>query len=124
MALTDTQRIAVAQSYIDALVSHDSAAVPFAVDCIRIEMGLKTGRNGEHLHRSLDRGPQFKLIKATTPPQYTVDGDVVRAVYDVITKPALFGVRVGSHVDEEFVIPAADGRIHHIRAGIRPFLHR
>ena len=124
MALTDAQRIAVAQSYIDALVSHDSAAVPFAEDCVRIEMGLKTGRNGEHLHRSLDRGPQFKLIKETTPPRYTVDGDVVRAVYDVITKPALFGWRVCSHVDETFVIPASDGRIHHVRAGIKPFLKR
>lgn len=128
MALTDAQRIAVAQSYIDALVSHDSAAVPFADDCVRIEMGLKTGFSGKHLRRSLDRGPQFRIIKATTAPEYSIDGDAVRAVYDVITKPSLFGWRVCSRVDETFVIPAdapdGAGRIHHIKAGIKPLLQR
>ncbi|HLS00310.1 MAG TPA: hypothetical protein VK069_12000 [Mycolicibacillus parakoreensis] len=121
-------RIAAAQAYIDALVSHDASAVPFAADCVRIEVGVKTGFSGAHLRRSLDRGPQFKLIKAATTPDYTVSGDEVRAVYDIITKPALAGRRVCAHVDETFVIPATspDGaaRIHHIRAGIRPFVGR
>ena len=66
--LSEAERIAAAQSYIDALVSHDSSAVPFADDCVRIEVGLKTGFSGKHLRRSLDRGPQFKLIKAATAP--------------------------------------------------------
>jgi hypothetical protein len=29
---------------------------------------------------------------------------------------------VGAHIDETFLIPVEDGQIHHIRAGIRPFL--
>lgn len=124
MALSDAERIAVAQAYIDALVTHRADDVPFAPDCIRIEMGLKTGFSGNHLRRSLNRGPQFRIIKATTAPEYSIDGDVVRAVYDVITKPSLFGWRVCSRVDETFVIPAADGLIHHIRAGITPLLKR
>lgn len=124
----EADRIAAAQSYIDALVSHDASAVSFSPDCVRIEVGLKTGFSGNHLRRSLNRGPQFRLISAATLPEYSVDGDEVRAVYDIITKPSLFGVRVCSHVDEVFVIPAEspDGTavIHHIRAGIRPFIHR
>lgn len=124
MAVSDADRIAVAQAYIDALVTHRADDVPFASDCVRVEAGIKTGFSGNHLRRSLNRGPQFRIIKATTPPEYSIDGDVVRAVYDVITKPSLFGRRVCTHVDETFVIPAEDARIQHIRAHIRPFVGR
>lgn len=118
------QQIAVATAYINALVSHDGDSVPFAPDCTRIEVGLKTGFSANHLRRSLSRGPQYRIIAATTPPEFSVDGDEVRARFDVITKPALAGRRMCAHVDETFLIPADDGRIHHIRARIRPFIQR
>jgi hypothetical protein len=121
---SDDDRIAAAQLYIDALVSHDAAAVPFAPDCVRIEMGIKTGFSGNHLRRSLNRGPQFRIIAATTPPEYTINGDVVRAVYDVVTKVQLGGRRVEAHVDETFIIPTGDAAIHHIGARMRPFFKR
>jgi hypothetical protein len=119
---TDDERIAAAQTYIDALVSHDADKVPFAPGCTRIEVRLKTGFSGNHLRRSLNRGLQYRIIQATTVPAFTVDGDRVRAQFDLVTKPSLAGRRVGAHIDETFLIPAADGQIHHIRAGIRPFL--
>jgi hypothetical protein len=119
---SDAERIAAAQSYIDALVSHDADKVPFAPGCTRIEVGLKTGFSGDHLRRSLNRGAQYRIIQATTVPEFTVDGDRVRAQFDLVTKPTLAGRRVGAHIDETFLIPATDGQIHHIRAGIRPFL--
>jgi hypothetical protein len=119
---TEAERIAAAQAYIDALVNHDASNVPFAPDCVRIEFGVKTGFSGDHLRRSLNGGPQYRVIKSATTPQYTVDGDQVRARFDLATKPTLAGRRVGAHVDETFVIPADDGRIHHIRATVRPFL--
>ncbi len=119
---SDDERIAVAQSYIDALVSHHGDDVPFAPGCTRIEQGIKTGFSGNHLRRSLNRGPQFRIIAAATQPQYTVAGNEVRAVYDIVTKVSFGGRRVGSHVDETFVIPAGDGKIHHIRARLRPFI--
>lgn len=122
--LSDADRIAVAQSYIDALVTHRADDVPFAPNCTRIEAGFKTGFSGNHLRRGLNRGPQFRLIAATSPPEFSIDGDEVRARFDVITKPSLAGWRVCSHVDETFLIPAADGNIHHIRAHIRPFVKR
>ena len=122
--VTDTDRIAAAQAYIDALVSHDASAVPFAPDCVRIEVGLKTGFSGNHLRRSLNGGPQYLVIKAISVPEFTVDGDQVRARFDLVTKPSIAGRRAAAHVDETFVIPADDGQIHHIRVRFHPFLHR
>ena len=122
--ITETERIAAAQAYIDALVTHDGDAVPFASDCTRIEQGMKNGFSGKHLRRSLTRGPQYKVIGATTTPEYTVSGDEVTARYDVLTKVSIAGRRAAAHVDETFVIPADDGQIHHIRVRFHPFLHR
>ena len=121
-AHTEAERIAAAQAYIDALVSHDASTVPFAPDCTRIEFGVKTGFSGNHLRRSLNGGPQYRVILSATAPEFTVDGDRVRARFDLATKPSLAGRRVGAHVDETFVIPAEDGQIHHIRAIVRPFV--
>jgi len=122
MPASDAERIAAAQAYIDALVSHDADKVPFAPGCTRVEVGLKTGFSGDHLRRSLNRGAQYRVIRGTSVPEFTVDGDTIRAKFDLETKPSLAGRRVGAHIDETFLIPAADGQIHHIRAGIRPFL--
>jgi hypothetical protein len=122
MPASDAERIAAAQAYIDALVSHDADKVPFAPGCTRIEFGVKTGFSGDHLRRSLNRGPQYRVIQETTLPEFTVHADVVRARFDLVTKPSLAGRRVGAHVDETFVIPAENGQIHHIRAIVRPFL--
>lgn len=126
--ISDADRISAAQSYIDALVSHDADSVPFAPDCIRIEQGVKTGFSGNHLRRSLNRGPQYRIIAATTTPEYTVSGDKVHAVYNVLTKAALGGRRVAARVDETFVIPADgptdEARIHHIRARLHTFIQR
>jgi hypothetical protein len=122
MPATEAERITAAQAYIDALVSHDADKVPFAPHCKRIEVGLKTGFSGDHLRRSLNRGPQYRVILSTTVPEFTVDGDTVRARFDLMTKPSLAGRRVGAHIDEAFLIPADDGQIHHIRASIHPFL--
>ncbi|WP_176561997.1 hypothetical protein [Mycolicibacterium palauense] len=126
--ISDADRIAAARAYIDALVSHHADDVPFAPDCTRTEVGIKTGFSGEHLRRSLNRGPQYRVIASATTPEFTVDGDTVRARFDLSTKPSVAGRRVGAHVDETFHIrcSAATGRaeIAHIRAAIRPFLTR
>jgi len=64
--VSDEERIAAAEAYVDALVSHDADNVPFSADCIRIENGIKTGFSGKHLRRSLTRGPQYRIIEAAT----------------------------------------------------------
>ena len=124
MGVSDDDRIAAAQAYIDGLVSYNGDAVPFAPDCIRIEQGIRTGLSGNHLRRSLNRGPQYRVIAATTKPEYTIAGDEVRAVYNVLTKASFGGRQVDARVDETFVIPADDGKIHHIRVRFHPFIQR
>lgn len=128
MAISDADRIAAAQAYITALASHQADTVPFAPGCTRVEVGLKTGFSRDHLRRSLNRGLQYKVIKAVTEPQFTVDGDTVRAQFELSTKPNLGGRSVGARIDETFLIPADDpsgrAQIHHIRANIRPFVTR
>ncbi len=122
--ISDTDRIAAAEAYIDALVSHDASGVPFADDCVRIENGLKTGFSGNHLRRSLNRGPQFRLLAAITDREFTIDGDEVRATFTVVLKVKVGGRRVIARTVETFLIPARDGKIHHIHARVRPALRR
>jgi hypothetical protein len=124
VGVSDDDRIAAAQAYIDGLVSYNGDAVPFAPDCIRIEQGIRTGLSGNHLRRSLNRGPQYRVIAANTKPEYTIAGDEVRAVYNVLTKASFAGRRVAARVDETFVIPVDDGKIHHIRVRFHPFIQR
>ena len=119
-AVRDSDRVAAAEAYIDALVSHDGDSVPFAADCTRIEQGLKNGFSGNHLRRGLNRGLQYRIISAATDRQFSIDSDVVRATFTIVTKAALFGRRV----DETFLIPATDGKIHHIRVRIHPRIRR
>jgi hypothetical protein len=122
--VSDTDRIAAAESYIDALTSHDGDAVPFAPHCTRIEQGVKTGFSGNHLRRSLNRGLQYRIIAATTDRDLTVDGDRVHATFTVVTKVAAGGRRLVARVEETFLIPATDGKIHHIRVRFHPFIQR
>jgi len=124
--VSEESRIAAAQSYIDALVSHDAEAVPFAAGCTRTELWLRNGFSGNHLRRGLNRGLQYRVIADATPPQYRIEGDEVHARYDVLSKAALAGRRVAARVDETFVIPAESttgkAEIHHIRARFTPFI--
>jgi hypothetical protein len=126
--VSEESRIAAAQAYIDALVSHDGDGVPFAAGCTRIEQGFKNGFSGNHLRRSLNRGPQYRFLAHTTAPDYSIDGDQVSAVYNVFTKAALGGRRVAARVDETFVIPAesssGQAEIHHIKVRFHPFIQR
>lgn len=122
-ATTDAERVAAAQAYIDALVSHDGDSVPFATECTRVEQGIRTGFSGKHLRRSLNRGPQYRIIAAATVPEYTVCGDEVRARFTVLTRLGAGGCQVAAMVDETFVIPD-DGLIHRIRVRFQPTVVR
>ena len=128
MIVSDVSRIAAAQAYIDALVSHDGDAVPFAPRCTRTEQGIKNGFSGNHLRRSLNRGPQYWVIADTTTPDYRIIGDEVHAAYDVLTKAALGRGRLAARVNETFVIPAESpsgkAKIHHIKVRFQPFIQR
>lgn len=111
-------QIDVARSYLDALLSHDGSSVPYAPDAVRHEMGLKTGFSGNHLRRSLSRGPQYRLIRAIRDIEWSVDGDDVTA--DYLLDAGLFGRTLTTvRVNEIFRIPVSDLRIHRIDAKIQ-----
>jgi len=122
--VSDADRIAAAESYVEALASHHGDSVPFAPECVRIENGLKTGFSGNHLRRSLNHGPQYRIIEATTERTFTIDGDDVRATFTVVTKAKIGGRRLVASVHETLAIPASDGLIHHIRVIFKPALRR
>ncbi|MBD0322484.1 MAG: hypothetical protein ICV72_03740 [Aldersonia sp.] len=113
-----TAQIDVARAYLDALVSHDGDSVAFAPDAVRYELGVKTGRSGEHLRRSLSRGPQYLVVQRIHGLDARVDGDVVQTEY--LLDAGFFGRRlVTVRVLEDFRIPADDLRIHRIDARFR-----
>ena len=89
MPTSDAERIAAAQAYIDALVSHQADAVPFAPGCTRIEVGLKTGFSGNHLRRSLNGGSAVpghrgQRRRPSSPSPATKCGPR----FNVVTKPS------------------------------------
>ncbi|WP_431816755.1 hypothetical protein [Gordonia jacobaea] len=96
------QRIAAARAYVDALVSHDSSGVRLHPDCTRVEMGIKTGRSGDHIARSLARGPQFRLIHRVSGFEAVVEGHTVSTKYRVHLAPKAFGL--WAPVSESFLI--------------------
>jgi hypothetical protein len=126
VSVSDADRVAAARAYIEALASHRADDVPFAPDCQRIEFGVKTGFSGDHLRRSLNGGPQYRVIESVSEPTFTVTGDLVRAQFELKTRPSVAGRKVGARIDEVFLIPASGetAQIHHIRAKVRPFLTR
>ncbi|MDF6100844.1 MULTISPECIES: nuclear transport factor 2 family protein [Gordonia] len=107
------ERIAAARAYVDALVSHDPSAVALHPDCTRVEFGVRTGRDGDHIARSLARGPQFRLIHRISDFTATVDGHSVTTRYVVHVRPKT--LRLGATVSETFVVDE-DNRIRAIVA--------
>ncbi|BCN66952.1 hypothetical protein RE943_04250 [Prescottella equi] len=112
-----TAQLDAARTYVAALLSHDGNSVPYAPGAVRYEVGLKTGFSGNHLRRSLSRGPQFRMIRAIRDESYRVEGD--RVIADYLIDAGLFGrTLVTARVHETFLIPADDPRIHRIEAKI------
>lgn len=109
----DAELVAIERAYVDALVTHDASSVSLHPDCTRIEFGLRTGRNGPHIARSLHHGPQFRVIHQVSDFTAVVDGHTVATKYLVHVRPKLF--RLASAVSETFLIDD-DGRIRTIKA--------
>jgi hypothetical protein len=89
--------------------------VPLHPECVRIEMGVKTGRSGDHLRRSLARGPQYRVIHTISDFSASVDGRTVHVTFYVHVHPKPLGLR--SKVTESFVFDDA-GQIIKISAKI------
>lgn len=110
-----TTQIDIARAYVDALLTHDGDSVPFAPDAVRYENGLKTGRSGNGLRRSLSRGPQYRVIRAIREFEATLDADTVHTAY--LLDIGLFARWFTVRIREDFLIPQ-DLHIHRIQAHI------
>ncbi len=114
---SDTERVATARAYLDALVSHDASAVHFAPDATRVEAGLQTGYSGPQLSRDLETGIQYRVIQQIRDLQISEAGDVVTTRY--LLDSGVAGIRLTTvQITETFEIP--DGTIHTIVADIVP----
>ncbi|WP_278263086.1 hypothetical protein [Nocardia sp. AG03] len=113
----DTPRQAIARSYLDALVSHDASAVPFAPDATRVEAGFQTGYSGPQLAHDLEHGLQYRVIQGIRDLTMSESGDTVSTRYLLDTGVA--GVRLTTvEIVETFVIPVDS--IQTIEATITP----
>lgn len=113
MALADSEKIEAAKAYVNALVTHNVNGVRLHPDCTRTELGIKTGRNGAHISRSLMLGPQFRLIHDITDFSATVVDGHVDTSYLVHVQPSFLGL--ASRVTERFEVDEL-GRITAITA--------
>jgi hypothetical protein len=115
----DSPRQAIARAYLDALVSHDASAVPFAPDATRVEVGLQTGFSGPQLSADLENGLQYRVIEGIRDLTMSESGDTVTTHYLLDT--AVAGVRLTTvEITETFVIPV--DAIQTIEATITPVL--
>lgn len=109
----DDERIAIADAYLRALLTHDGASVQFHPKAVRYEAGIKTGFSGRHLTRSLTHGPQFRLVAGLREHEWSVEGDNV--IVDYLLDAQVFGRRLKPlRIHEVFVIPVEDPRIRRI----------
>jgi hypothetical protein len=107
----------IARTYLDALVTHDAGAVPFADDCTRVEDGLPTGFSGPQLTHDLEHGAQYSVIQAIHDIRLSTAGDTVTARY--LLDSGIGGNRlITVDITETFVVTG--GLIHRIEATIVP----
>lgn len=106
--------IAVARTYLDALVSHDGSQIKLAKDAKRWENGILTGRSGPDIKSQMP-APYFKVVKRLRDIRWFLEGDNLFAMYLIDTgvpdSPAYTGT---VHVSELFVI--RNGLIHEVEA--------
>ncbi|MFD3463683.1 hypothetical protein ACFWVM_28545 [Nocardia fluminea] len=115
----DSPRQTIARAYLDALVSHDASAVPFAPDATRVEVGLRTGYSGPQLSADLENGLQYRVIQGIRDLTMSESGDTVTTHYLLDTGVA--GIRLTTvEITETFVIPVDS--IQTIEATITPVL--
>lgn len=79
----DTCKVQAAQSYIDALQSHDASDIPLAPHVRRIENNKVNADGAAALRRSLNKGAQYRLIRGIRDLTWHVAANDVFALYTV-----------------------------------------
>jgi hypothetical protein len=79
----DACKVKAAQSYIDALQSHDATNVPLADHVRRLENNKVNADGADALRQSLNKGAQYRLIRGIRDLSWYVAGADVFAIYTV-----------------------------------------
>lgn len=79
----DTCKVQAAQSYIDALQSHDASNIPLAPHVRRIENNKVNADGATALRQSLNKGVQYRLIRGIRDLTWHVAANDVFALYTV-----------------------------------------
>ncbi len=78
------------------LLEHKPELVPFADECVRIELGMNTGRSGDHL-RELLKSDVYLVVQDCFDLNWTVEGEKACVFYkqklSFAEKPALIATR-------------------------------
>lgn len=82
-ACDDTCKVQAAQSYIDALLSHDASSIPLADHVRRLENNKVNADGATALRHSLNKGAQYRLIRGIRDLSWFVAGNDVFAIYTV-----------------------------------------
>jgi hypothetical protein len=104
---TDSSRacvVSAAQTYLDALKSHDGSQVRLDRNVVRYENGIETAYGAPYLRHQLETNNLLKLIIRLRDIRWMVDGDQANAYYliDTTGLPGL-GPKVSTaHVSERF----------------------
>jgi hypothetical protein len=79
----DACKVKAAQSYIEALQSHDASAIPLAEHVRRLENNKVNADGADALRQSLNKGAQYRLIRGIRDLNWYVAGNDVFAIYTV-----------------------------------------
>jgi hypothetical protein len=82
-ACDDACKLKAAQSYIEALQSHDASNVPLADHVRRLENNKVNADGADALRQSLNKGAQYRLIRGIRDLSWYVAGNDVFATYTV-----------------------------------------
>jgi hypothetical protein len=100
----DTCKVQAAQSYIDALQSHDASSIPLADHVRRLENNKVNADGATALRQSLNKGAQYRLIRGIRDLSWFVAGNDVFAIYTVDAGLAATGSLASGRTFERFRI--------------------
>ncbi|KAL2631161.1 hypothetical protein R1flu_015847 [Riccia fluitans] len=96
----DASCVAASKAYVLAFLTHDASHVPLHPLCTRRENGIITGRSGPEIASSVEKSPQFRVIKSINEETYVVENGIVMSKYVLDTG---FGpITLKSQVQENF----------------------
>lgn len=108
-ACTDASRacaISSAQTYLDALLSHDATHVRLAPNVVRYENGILSANGAADMRHQLETFPLYKVITAINVDQWVVEGARAVAFYRIEANliPGVPQHAATAHVAEMFTL--------------------